>query len=100
MASPLGSGWRNDRLRAAAGSGVRERFGGAGQRETGADETLQPELRHEGERPREGSAAAEGAVDADLAEVNVPEVERQVRALGVDADQLHDARGLDHRHGL
>src|SRR5262245_63732411 len=61
MAAPLGPGRGNHGLRAAAGGGVREGFGGAGEREARADEALHAELRHEGQRALEGGAAPEGA---------------------------------------
>ena len=47
--------------------------------------------RHQAQRAAERGAAAEGAVDAHLAEVDVQEVDRQRAALGVDPDELDHA---------
>ena len=62
------------------------------QREARGDQALHAQLRHERQRAAEGGAPAEGAVDADLAEVDVEEIQRQAAALGVDADELERRR--------
>ena len=64
------------------------------EREARRDQGLDAELGHQRERAAVRSAAAEGAVDADLAEVHVVEVEGQRAAFRVDADQLHDVTAM------
>src|SRR5437867_2616440 len=68
--------------------------------EARGDEALDAELRHEGQRATEGGAAAEGPVEAHLAEVHVPQIEGQRAPLGADADELDDARGPDQGQRL
>src|SRR5262245_32511983 len=75
-------------LHAVAGSRVGERIADALERESRGDQALETELRHQRERALVRGAAAERAADPDLAEVNVPEVERQDTALGIHADEL------------
>src|SRR5919108_73346 len=73
----------DDRLHSASGGGVGEGVLDLRQRELRGDERLDAELRHERQRATEGAAAAERPVDADLAVVYVPQVERQPTALRV-----------------
>src|SRR6185436_2313279 len=83
----------DDRLHAASGGGVRERLLDPGQREARGDQRLHAERGHQLQRALERAAPAEGAVDRDLAVVDVEEIERQGAALGIDADQLEHAGG-------
>src|SRR5262245_5748320 len=64
------------------------------ERELCGHQALEPELRHERERAPVRRAAAERADDLDLAEVDVPEIERQPASLRVHADELEDAGRL------
>src|SRR5512145_1276295 len=57
------------RLHAPAGGGVGERRLDALERKPRGDQRLDGERRHQRERAAEGAAAAECAVDRDLAEV-------------------------------
>src|SRR6266850_4321383 len=92
--SVLRGGRGDHRLRAAAGRGVGEGIFDLGEREAGAHEALHAELRHQRQRAPEGGAAPERAVDADLAKVDVEEVERQPAVLGADAHELQHAGRL------
>src|SRR5262245_42791677 len=65
-----------------------------------AHKALESEFRHERERAPVRGAAAECATDPDLAEVHVPEVERQPAALRVHADELEEAIGFCQRDRL
>src|SRR4029077_369671 len=96
----LRGGGRDDRLRAATRGGVGEGLFDALERELRADEPLHPELRQEGEGAAEGGTAPVGAVDADLAEVHVEEIDRHPAALRVDPDQLEHSGRPHHREGL
>src|SRR5918992_1311311 len=86
----------DDRLDAAAGRRVSKRVLDLREREFRGDERLDAELRHEGERAAKRAAATEGAVDADLAVMHVPEVEREPAALRIDAHELQHA-GRPHQ---
>ena len=106
MRGALGGGRREHGLGPVPGGGVGEGLADLLQREARGHELPHAELRHQRERAAERGAAAEGAVDADLAEVRVPEVERQLAALGAYArpaarrpsaspsQRLGDQRGL------
>src|SRR5690349_7099410 len=87
----VGTTRRDHGLRAAAGRGVGEGLLDLRQGKAGGDEAFHAELRHEGQGALEGGPAAERAVDTDLAEVDVEEVERQARVLGIHADELQHA---------
>src|SRR6185295_19658176 len=95
--SVLRGGRGDHRLRAAAGRGMGEGFLDPGERKARAHEALDTELRHQRQRAPERRPAAEGAVDPDLAEVNVEEIEGQPAVLGVDAHQLQHAGRLHQR---
>src|SRR2546426_11989334 len=102
--APGGAGlrfrWRDHGLHAVAGGGVGEGLTDLFQRESGRDEALETELGHQRERAAIRGAAAEGAADPDLAEMHVPEVERQPASLGIDADELEESRWLGHADRL
>src|SRR5207245_5649845 len=63
------------------------------ERKSRGDQALETELRHQRERAAIRGAAAERAPDPDLAEMDVPEVERQDTSLRIHADELEEAVG-------
>src|SRR5215475_11277635 len=97
LRSSSGALRRDHGLHAAAGRRVSERVADARERKSRGDQALQAELRHQREGALVGGAAAERAADPDLAEVNVPEVERQDAAFGIDADELEETVGARER---
>src|SRR5260370_1029307 len=90
----------DDGLDAVAGGGVSEGVLDLLERKARGHEPPYPELRHQPEGAAERRTPAERATDPDLAKMNVPQVQRQATALGIDAYELERARGLGQGQGL
>src|SRR4029450_7554371 len=91
---------RDDGLGPAPRGGMGERLLDALEGETRGNEASGAEPRQGGGGAAEGGAPAIGPVDAQLAVVHVIEVDGEPGPLGIDADELDDARGLHERDGL
>src|SRR4029450_2020894 len=87
-------------LHAVAGGGVGECLANPVERKLRGHQTREAELRHQRERARVRGAPAERAADPDLAEVHVPEIEREPAALWIHPDELEEAVGLRQRDRL